>query len=313
LATPRMPSVPNSRDIRAQPPDGDGAAAPAGVTVTFTVAGLAATSAVPVGRFALTGTSWTPGFSPATSSVATSVDADNRSRSAIDPPMVMRTRSTDSAYASSAFSPSSWRPALNVRVPVTGRIWMVTLTGSSFTAPTPVGSASLTCTVSSADTPDIEMGSVSTWLSSASWSASPATSTTSGVTLTDSISNPAAGLPVMIGFTGSVRLWRSEKTGMTTRAVGGVTSTGLTAFPSLSTATSCASSSTSIPVDWMVTSARTESTFDTIDWAPVMVTVSGSTVVGPSVSPSGTGPWTTSTRTSSEVSSSSSTVATGGS
>ena len=168
----------------------------------------------------------------------------------------------------------SWRPALKVRVPVTGRIWMVTVTGSSLTATTPVGSASATWTVSSAETPVIGIGSVSTWLSWASWSASPVTRTTSGSTVTDSISNPAAGLPVMIGLTGSVRLWRSEKTGMTTRAVGGVMSTGLTALPSLSTATSWASSSTSMPLDWIVTSARTASTFDTIEVAPVTVTVS---------------------------------------
>src|SRR6478735_5917177 len=46
----------------------------------------------------------------------------------------------------------SWRPALKVRVPVTGRIWMVTVTGSSLTATTPVGSASPVGTVSSAET-----------------------------------------------------------------------------------------------------------------------------------------------------------------
>src|SRR3954462_9074011 len=207
----------------------------------------------------------------------------------------------------------SWSPALNVRVPVTGRIVMVTVTGASLTATTPVGRASPTLTVSSAETPVIGMGTVSTWLSSASWSASPVTSATRGSTATDSISKPAAGRPVMIGLTGSVLLWRSEKTGMTTRAVGGDTSTGLTAFPSLSTATSCASSSTSMPVDWIVTSARAEATFDTVDCAPGMLTVGGSTVVGPSVSPSGTGPWTTSTGTSREVNSSSSTVANAGS
>ena len=44
-----------------------------------------------------------------------------------------------------------------------------------------------------------------------------------------------------------------------------------------------------MPVDWMVTSARTASTFETIDAAPVTVTVSGSTFVVPTVRPSGTG------------------------
>ena len=97
----------------------------------------------------------------------------------------------------------------------------------------------------------------------------------------------------MIGLTGRVRLCWSENTGMTTRAVGGVTSSGLRALPSLSIGTSWASSSTSIPVDWMVTSARTESTWATSEAAPVTVTLTGSTVVVPRVSPSGTGPWTT--------------------
>ena len=84
------------------------------------------------------------------------------------------------------------------------------------------------------------------------------------------------------------------------------------AFPSLSIGTSWASSSTSIPLDWIVTSARTASTRSSSDEAPVTVTVSGSTVVGPTVRPSGTGPWTTFTGTSREVSWSSSTVAMSG-
>ena len=131
--------------------------------------------------------------------------------------------------------------------------------------------------------------------------------------MTDSISNPAAGLPVMMGLTGSVRLCRSEKTGMTTRAVGGVTSSGLSALPSLSTGTSWASSSTSMPVDWMVTSARTASTWATSDAAPVTVTVAGSRSSCPRVSPSGTGPWTTFTGTSRDLSWSRVTVAKAGS
>ena len=36
----------------------------------------------------------------------------------------------------------------------------------------------------------------------------------SGSTVTVAISKPAAGVPVMTGLTGSVRVWRSEKTGM---------------------------------------------------------------------------------------------------
>ena len=49
---------------------------------------------------------------------------------------------------------------------------------------------------------------------------------------------------------------------MLTRAVGGVTSSGLSALPSLSIGTSGTSSSTSMPVDWMITSARTDTTVD---------------------------------------------------
>ena len=106
-----------------------------------------------------------------------------------------------------------------VRVAVTGRILIVTVTGASSTATTPVGRASLASTVSSSDTPVIEMGSVSTRVRSTSWSASPATRTTWGTTVTESISKPAAGTPVMMALTGRVRLCWSEKTGMTTRAV----------------------------------------------------------------------------------------------
>ena len=103
---------------------------------------------------------------------------------------------------------------MNVRVAVTGRIVIVTLIGSEPTATTPAGRASSTVTVSLADTPVIGIGTVSTRVRAASWSASPATSTTCGSTVTDSISKPAAGVPVMTGLTGSVRLWRSEKTGI---------------------------------------------------------------------------------------------------
>ena len=145
----------------------------------------------------------------------------------------------------------------------------------------------------------------------ASWSASPATSATCGSTVTDSISKPAAGSPVTIGLTGRVRLLRSEKTGIVTRAVAGVTSTGTSALPSLSTGTSWTSWSTSIPADWIDdVGADGSRPVEIDDAAPETVTVSGSTVTSPRVSPSGTGPWTTLTGTSARVSSpSSSTVA----
>ncbi len=139
---------------------------------------------------------------------------------------------------------------------------------------------------------------MSTRVSSASWSASPATSATSGFTVTESTSKPAAGVPVMIGLTGSVRLWRSEKTGITMWALCGVRSTGLRALPSLSMAVSSTSWSMSIPVGWIRTSARAAATRRTIDSAPDTTTVGGVTTVAPSVRPSGTTPWSTLTGTS---------------
>ena len=202
---------------------------------------------------------------------------------------------------------------MKVRVAVTGRIVIVTLIGSEPTATTPAGRASATDTVSLADTPVIGIGTVSTRVRAASWSASPATSATCGSTVTDSISKPAAGVPVMTGLTGSVRLWRSEKTGMTTRAVGGVTSSERRAFPSWSTGTSWASWSTSRPDGWMRTSARAATTLATIDSGPDTVTFCGSTTVSPRVSPSGTTPCSTWTGTLFDVSGSSRMLATAGS
>ena len=130
--------------------------------VTVTLAGLAATSVVPAGRLAVTGTSWTPALRPVTSRSTTRAEADSRSRSAVEPPMVTRTRSTDRAYVRSLLAPTRRRPALNVRVAVTGRSVIVTVIVSSPTATTPVGSARPTSTVSSAETPVIGIGSVST-------------------------------------------------------------------------------------------------------------------------------------------------------
>src|SRR5689334_6720264 len=103
FATPRIPSVPNRRGM-VQLPDGAGPgavfgaaeAAGSGVIVTVTFAGLAATSVSPVGRFALTGTSCGPAARPVTSRSTTSADADSRSRSAVEPPIVTSTRSVES-------------------------------------------------------------------------------------------------------------------------------------------------------------------------------------------------------------------------
>jgi len=99
---------------------------------------------------------------------------------------------------------------VNVRVAVTGRIVIVTVIVSPPTATTPAGGASWTLTTSSPETPFIEIGDVSRRFSWARVSASPATSTTAGWRLTEAISKPAAGTPVMTGFTSKVRLCRSE-------------------------------------------------------------------------------------------------------
>ena len=65
--------------------------------VTVTLGGLAATSVVPAGRFAVTGTGWAPALSPATSRSTTMAAPDRRSRSAVEPPIVTSTRSVDRA------------------------------------------------------------------------------------------------------------------------------------------------------------------------------------------------------------------------
>ena len=106
FATPRIPSVPNRRATGVSRPTrtAPGRVDPAGeadglgsLIVTVTFGGLAATRVIPAGRFAVTGTSWTPGLRPVTSRSTTSVAADRRSRSAVEPPIVTSTRSTDSA------------------------------------------------------------------------------------------------------------------------------------------------------------------------------------------------------------------------
>ena len=116
---------------------------------------------------------------------------------------------------------------------------------------------------------------MSAWSSATSWSASPSTVTTEGAAVTLAISNPAAGVPVTIGVTGTDRLSRSVKTGIVTRAVAGETSIGRTAFPSASTAMSGTSWSKSRPPGSMTTSARTDATWAIADSGPDTVTVVG--------------------------------------
>ena len=118
-----------------------------------------------------------------------------------------------------------------------------------------------------------------------SWSASPSTVTTVGVTVTLSTSKPGAGVPVMTGFTGSVRDWRSENTGSVTWTNRGERSTGLTRFPTLSTGMRSTSWSMSIPGSWITTEPIALTTLSTSDLAPSTVTCLGSTSMTPTVSP----------------------------
>ena len=119
-----------------------------------------------------------------------------------------------------------------------GRKVTVTRIASEPRTTTPVGRSSETTVDTSDDAPASETGRVLTWLSSASWSASPSTVTTDGSATIVAISNPAAGVPVTSGVTVTDRLSRSLNTGIVTRAVGGDTSIGRTGFPTASTAMS---------------------------------------------------------------------------
>src|SRR5512134_1123294 len=64
-----------------------------GLIVTVIGLGLAPTRVSPVWRFAPTSTSWLPTSRPLTSRVTTRSAPESRSRSAIEPPIVTRTRS----------------------------------------------------------------------------------------------------------------------------------------------------------------------------------------------------------------------------
>src|SRR5881394_2632171 len=100
----------------------DGAGDDAGVEIV-TVIGVGAIeiSDRPVVRFADGATLWLPSPRPATSSVRTRLAPESRSRSAIEPPIVTRTWSVESAYSRSAEAPTRTSPASKVRTAVTGR------------------------------------------------------------------------------------------------------------------------------------------------------------------------------------------------
>ena len=138
---------------------------------------------------------------------------------------------------------------------------------------------------------------MSTRASAASGSASPSTRTVAGSTVISSISKPAAGVPVTTGDTGSVRVSGWENTRIEMRAVVGDTSAGLRASPTASTGIRATSSSTSIPEGWITTSARAATTWSTIVFGPLTVTVLGVAVSVPTWRPSGTSPRSISTGT----------------
>ena len=73
---------------------------------------------------------------------------------------------------------------------------------------TPVGNEYATLLVTSLVAPETGTGAVSAATRACSCAWSPSTETTSGWTSTDPIRNPAPGVPVTIGLTGSVRFSR---------------------------------------------------------------------------------------------------------
>ena len=172
--------------------------------MTTTVAGLAATSVVPAGQIGRHRHVMRPGLEAGDVEIhdelgaRQSVEVGGRAADRHEHP-VGRTRRRSARCC----APSSWSPAVNVRVPVTGRIVIVTLMLSSPTWTTPVGRASVVVTVSSSETPVIGIGAVSTL---ASWASVVGVTGDKDDLRFDgrlmSISNPAAGDPVMIGLTG---------------------------------------------------------------------------------------------------------------
>ena len=204
----------------------------------------------------MTATSCVPASSSVTSSVGTRVAPDSRSRSAIEPPTVTRTRSV-AARSQVRVAPDEHQSGLEVRVAVTGRSYGDRHRDRRLIErPTPVGTDSPTPRSTCEDSAVHGDRRVSSSSSTASSSASPSTVTTSARRRRSRSRSRGRGP----GGRGDRQAgdWRSVKTGMVTRAVVGDTSTGLTASPSWSTGTSRTSWSMSMPPGWMATSARAE-------------------------------------------------------
>ena len=226
FATPRMPSVPKSRAMRSGLPTGDwdaagdaeGEAGARSVTVTSTVSGLVSRpgSARRAGSRS-TSTAVVPGREAGDVEVH---DQGGRLEAVEvgDRPADGR---EDAVDVDRVVEVGALADELDARLERPGRrdrAEDVTLTDTPVSpiGTTPVGRSRAASVVRVLDAPLIETGIVLTLTSVLSWSASPSTVTTVGVTVTVSTSNPGAGVPVMTGFTGSVRDWRSENTGSVT-------------------------------------------------------------------------------------------------
>ena len=111
------------------------------------------------------------------------------------------------------------------------------------------------------------------------------------------IRNPAAGVPVSTGFTGSVRDCLLVKMGIVTWTVRGSMSTPVTISPAASIASTSISRSTSRPLPSIGALARAATTRLTATDGPVTVTLAGSTVSSPMSRPAGGEPRSTTTST----------------
>src|SRR5258705_1917028 len=103
--------------------------------------------------------------------------------------------------------------AWKILVPTSGLMTIVTWTEVAL-GRTPDGSASGTSTLSVPVTAPTGIGWVSARAIGARTSGSPSTVTTVGSTVTDSIEYPVGGVPLVTGFTASVRVWLFRKTGI---------------------------------------------------------------------------------------------------
>ena len=146
---------------------------------------------------------------------------------------------------------------------------------------TPVGSEYATWLVTSRVAPETGTGAVSAATRSWSWAWSPSTETTSGLTSTDPIRNPAAGVPVTMGLTGNVRFSRLVYTGIFTWTLEGSRLTPVTTSPAASTASGVTSRSTLTPLPSIVAVTRALTTRLTAADGPVTTTSGGVTVASP--------------------------------